>query len=300
MCRRFVLIALFCPGLCWAQRKSLNPELFWQPPSGQVAATLSYLYDSVEFSDTVSGAEETREGDGQGGRLDLEYGLFSLLSLGAAFQYKYLETTVDEGGTATVEKREGPTDYEFSAKMIIPSDRTRLYFGVSYLLGSENSTEDTGLNRFNQALGGPALRPYFAVQFPMGPIWVGLRGEWALFEDRTVEVDGVETAVLSGGDELDVLANFELNTGDFALGVGAGVFMKQKEETTVIATGTVATNQSYEKTHYLVYSRFEFAHWLSLILRGDYFETVEQEISTTVLREEGKELRGVASLRFKY
>ena len=297
---KFFLIGFLFVGTAQAQRQSLNPELFWQPSFAHAAATLSYLYENNDGTDTVAGIAETFKGEGKGVRLDLEYGVLSFLSLGAAFSYQNLRTTTTQAGVSAVEKREGPDDWEFVLKMVVPSDRTRLYLGTRYRLSSENNQEKTGLSRFNRAAGGNALAPYFGVQFPMGPLWVGLKGQWTLFDDRTLEVDGVETTLLSGGDELDVVANFEYNSGLFVFGLGAGVFLKQKEDSTVIASSVTTSTQSSEKTHALIYTKLALWRWLEVLLQADYFYTVEQEISTTLTREEAKEIQGRASLRFSY
>lgn len=271
-------------------------ELNWQAPGGTIVVIPTYRYETLDIEDT----DEKVTGVGTGAGLELQYGLLNVFAVGTRFVFDRLDTRKNDFSVLDEETREGFNDYEVFAKFIWPLTRTRVHFGISYLMSSEASNFNSGSLRGNRFSGGNSMKPYLSVQFPMGPFWIGFFGEWTLNSEKTIKSSGILTETVTGGDVLDVLFNFEYNSGMNAFGVAAGTLLTQAKETTNISTSVITESESFQKLHGRVYFKTRLMKHAAFILKVDYFDTTEQELGSNVTRTRGIEMRGESGLRIMF
>ena len=294
------LVSLFLFTTLNSQAKNLHPEIFYQPLPGMFATSLSYTYQVRDITDELSSVVTTDSGIGQGMEFDVEYGVWLWLAFGVGFDYERFDSEVTANGSTTFIKKEGLGDYRLKMKVAVPITRTRIYLGVEYNLSGENNKQ-SGSNPqfFSRSTGGNSLVGTFGVQMPMGPLWIGVRGDMTMFDKRTLDVDGVATTAITGGEELDILANFEAHGNMSVFGVGAGVFQKQKQTTTILATSVSSTVQSLNKTRFRVYYSTKMG-WLTVLLEANYFTLKDVELSSSDTRVDSREIDGKVTLRFTF
>lgn len=260
-----------------AQTASAGSELFWQPNVGRIAVTSRYFMATDKETGTDGTGEYEQERKGSGAEITYEYGLFSLMAVGAGGSYSAhdIELIRPPATTGTETEQKGFQDSKVFLKMRLPLGRTAVYLGGTYFISPDDKDFNTLTSTHNNSTGANSVDAHFGVQYSMGPINLGFRSNLRTYEKRTIASNGVKTHTARGGNELDFLAHMEYYSMGGAFGVGAGVFQVEKLLTTTLATTAVSTQDSYSASRFKVYMR-----WGSWFLQGDWFRYEEQDLGS--------------------